>query len=84
MESPVSAPAANSGAVLTRRSACQLPLECPDIEWPVEPKPPREVLVDRLRGADARVDVIRLPGESAVETEVGARLENSGCERLDE
>jgi len=32
----------------------QLPLECDDVEWPVEPNPPREpdVLVDVLRELD--------------------------------
>jgi len=42
------------------------------------------VPVDPLRGADVLVDVVRLPGDNAVETEVGARFENRGCERLDE
>jgi hypothetical protein len=46
--------------------------ECPpDIECPVEPKPPRDVEDPEL------VDVVpiplRLPDVSAVETEVGAR-----------
>jgi hypothetical protein len=42
------------------------------------------VLADPLRDVDVLVDVVRLPGDNAVETDVGVRLENSGCERLDE
>jgi hypothetical protein len=51
----------------------------------VEPKPPRDVPVDPLRDADVPVEIepLRLP-DSAVETDVGVRLENSGDERLDE
>jgi hypothetical protein len=82
-ENSVRSRVSNRGATLTRPSACQLPPEWPDIEWPVEPKPPREVPVDPLRGADVLVDVVRVP-DSAVETDVGARLENTDCERLDE
>lgn len=53
---------------LTRRSACQLPLERPD-----DPNPPREpeVLVDVLREPDVPVDVLRVPldalGRNAVD-----------------
>jgi hypothetical protein len=41
----------------------------------VEPKPPRDVPVDPLRELDVLVDdePLRLPGDKAVETEVGAR-----------
>jgi hypothetical protein len=75
-ENSVRAPVSNRGAALTRHSACQLPLERLDIPCPVEPKPPREVPVDPLRGADVFVEVepLRLP-DSAVETEVGVRLD---------
>src|SRR4051812_46640800 len=69
--------------MLRRHSACQLPPECPpDIECPVEPKPPREVdgpeLVDRVL-VPPRLDV------SAVETDIGVRLvEKMPCRFEDE
>lgn len=52
----------------------------------MEPKPPRELDVEplcELELVDVDVDVVPLRLEvSAVETAVGARLENSGRERL--
>jgi hypothetical protein len=41
----------------------------------VDPKPPRDVPDDPLRELDVLVEVepLRLPGDNAVETEVGAR-----------
>jgi hypothetical protein len=73
------------GAPLTRDSACQLPPECPDIEWPVEPNPPRGVLLDPLRETEVPVEVepLRLP-DSAVETEVGARRAYQGRDWFDD
>ena len=45
------------------------------MECPVDPKPPREVPVGPLREVDVLVEVEppRLPGDNAVETDVGAR-----------
>jgi hypothetical protein len=77
----------NRGWPLTRDSACQLPPECPDVEWPVEPKPPREVLLDPLGEAEVLVEVepLRLfDPDNAVEIDVGARLAYQGRDWFDD